>query len=45
VRHRRRWIEIQRIRRLRHDPLYPLVLVGLMGIVAYLVFVFRFFWG
>ena len=39
MKRRRHWHTITRMRRLQHDPLAPLVLVGLMAIVAYIVFI------
>jgi hypothetical protein len=36
---------LMRLKRLRHDPRYPLVLVGLMGIGAYVLFIIRLLWG
>jgi len=36
---------LMRLKRLRHDPLYPLVLVGLMGMGAYVLFLIRLLWG
>ena len=41
---RRRW-RLKRLIRLRYNPLYPLVLVGLMGIGAYVLFIIRLLWG
>ena len=41
MRPRPRWHVIQRMRRLQHDPLGPLVLVGMMAMVAYWSFVWN----
>ena len=41
LRPRPRWHVIQRLRRLQHDPLAPLVYVGLLCILAFLVFVYN----
>ena len=38
---RRRWQMVQRLKQLRDDPLMPLVYLGLIGILAYLAFVYN----
>jgi len=48
---RRRLMRLKRLRpwmkhvQGRRDPLYPLVLVGLMGMGAYVLFLIRLLWG
>jgi hypothetical protein len=36
---------MKRFKPLRRNPLYPLVLAGLMGIGAYVLFIIRLIWG
>lgn len=38
---RPRWYVIQRLKRLEYDPLAPLVYAGLLGILAFCVFVYN----
>jgi hypothetical protein len=36
---------LKRMKRVRHDPLAPLVIVAVFGFLAYALFILRFFWG
>jgi len=36
---------LMRLKRLRHDPFYPMVLVGAIALAGYVVFIIRLIWG